>query len=60
MNLCLGAAAIPRRRQSVRPVRCNVGQGSVFTKSGGVMETRTARMAVMKLTVVCTLMALFT
>lgn len=39
-------------RPSALPVRCSVAVENVYTKSGGVMETETARMAVMKQTAV--------
>lgn len=54
MSLRLVVAVTRRRRPSVRPVRCSAARESVFTRSGGVMETLTARTAVMKPTVVCT------
>lgn len=54
MSLQLVVAVTQRHQPSVHPVRCSAAQESVFTKSGGVMETPTARMAAMKPTVVCT------
>lgn len=52
MSLRLAVAVTQHPQPSVRPARCSVAVENVSTRSGGVMETATARMAQMKPTVV--------
>lgn len=54
MSLLLVVVVTRHRLPSVQPVKCSAALESVFTKNGGVMETLTARMAVMRPIVVST------
>lgn len=54
MSLLLVVVATRHRLPNVQPVKCSAALESVFTKNGGVMETLTARMAVMRPIVVST------
>lgn len=48
MSPLLVVVVTRRHLPSVQPVKCSAALESVFTKNGGVMETLTARMAVMR------------
>lgn len=52
MSLHLVVAVTQPHQPSVRPARCSAAVENVYTRSGDVMETATARMAQMKPTVV--------
>lgn len=52
MSLHLVAAVTQRQRPSVRPARCSAAVANAYTRSGGAMETATARTARMKPTAV--------